>query len=145
MLRLTAFAGLLALPLLASAAMADEMSLYKSFQTPLLATGRTVLGQPFAYPAGTAKVTSVTTLLPPGTDTGWHTHDVPLYVYVLEGTATIDYGSRGTRRFHAGQAYIEAMNWPHNAMNRTTAPVRLLVIYLGSDKTANTAASPGRK
>ena len=145
MLRLTAFATLLALPLLASAAQADEMSQYKSFQTPVLQTGRTVLGQPVAYPPGSAKITSVTTLLPPGAETGWHTHPVPLYVYVLEGTPTIDYGSRGVRHFHAGQAYLEAMNWPHNAMNKSKAPVRLLVIYLGGGALPNTAPSPGSK
>ncbi|MDR3472518.1 MAG: cupin domain-containing protein [Devosia sp.] len=145
MLRLTAMAGLLALPLLVSPAAADELSLYKSFQTPLLQSGRTVLGQQVVYPPGPAKLTSVTTLLPPGAETGWHTHPVPLYVYVLEGTPTVDYGSRGVRHFHAGQAYLEAMNWPHNAMNKSKAPVRLLVIYLGGDALANTTTSPGPK
>jgi len=36
------------------------------------------------------------TLLP-GQQTGWHTHPVPLFGYILEGELTVDYGTKGQR------------------------------------------------
>lgn len=118
-------------------ARAEEALSYKTLATPLLSTGDTIIGQPFAYPAGKAKVTAVIVTIPPGGETGWHEHAVPLFVYVLDGAVTVDYGDKGTRVYHAGDSLMEAMNWPHDGMNKGDKPVRILAVYIGAEGIPN--------
>lgn len=134
-------AGALAL-LLALPARADSLSNYQALLTPLLQSGTTVLGQPFAYPADNPDVTAAIVTLPPGAQTGWHTHEVPLFGYVLEGVITVDYGSKGVKVYKPGDSWIEAINWPHNGMNKGTVPVKLLAVYMGGGDKANTVKVP---
>ena len=127
----------------APAATAQESVQYRNLLTPLLQTGTDIVGQPIVYPSGTPKVTSAIVVVEPGGETGWHTHEVPLFVYVMEGEVTVDYGSKGIKVYKAGESFMEAMNWPHNGMNKTDAPLRILVAYMGSDDKTNTATAPG--
>ena len=142
MLRRSVLGGLVALPLLASAASAEDLSPYQALLTPLLQSGETTIGQPIQYPSGAAKVTGAIVTLPPGGQTGWHTHEVPLFGYVLEGTLTVDYGSKGTKDYKAGDSWLEAMNWPHNGINNGSVPVRLIAVYMGGGDKANTIKTP---
>lgn len=138
------FLAILALVLAGAApATAQESEQYKNLLTPLLQTETDIIGQPIVYPPGTPKVTSAIVVIPPGKDTGWHTHEVPLFVHVLDGTVTVDYGSKGTNVYKAGETFMEAMNWPHNGINNEDVPLRLLVVYMGSDEKTNTATAPG--
>ena len=134
-------AGALAL-LLVLPARADSLSNYQALLTPLLQSGKTVLAQPFTYPAGNPDVTAAIVTLPPGAQTGWHTHEVPLFGYVLEGVITVDYGSKGVKVYKPGDSWIEAINWPHNGMNKGTVPVKLLAVYMGGGDKANTVKVP---
>ena len=109
----------------------------KTAVTPLIATGDTVIGQPFAYPAGKAKVTAAIVAVPPGGETGWHEHAVPLFAYILAGTLTVDYGDKGTRTYKPGDSLMEAMNWPHNGTNKGDVPVRILAVYIGAEGIPN--------
>src|SRR5438105_3146930 len=97
---------------------ADESGTYNKLLTPILESGQTIIGQPIAYPAGTPKVTAAIVTVPPGKETGWHTHSVPLFAYVLEGELSADYGDKGVKIYKAGDALLEAINWPHNATNK---------------------------
>lgn len=142
MLRGVMLGTLLALPLFAAIARAEDLSPYQALLTPLLQSGETTIGQPIEYPAGAAKVTGAIVTLPPGGQTGWHTHEVPLFGYVLEGTLTVDYGSKGVKEYKAGDSWMEAMNWPHNGINKGTVPVRLLAVYMGGGDKANTIKTP---
>lgn len=142
MLRRLAFAAALALPCLAGAAVAEDLSPYQSLLTPLLQSGETTIGQPFAYPAGAAKVTAAVVTLQPGQETGWHSHEVPLFGFMLEGALTIDYGTKGTKVYTAGESWLEAINWPHNGTNAGTVPARLIAVYMGGGDKANTVTSP---
>ena len=56
----------------------------------------------------------------------------------------MDYGSRGTRTYVAGEGVLEAIDWPHNGTNIGSVPVKLLAVYLGSDSvpTATPATGP---
>lgn len=126
-------------------ATAEESAQYKSLLTPLLETDTDIIEQPIVYPPGTSEVTAAVVTIEPGAETGWHTHEVPLFVRVLAGEVTVDYGSKGTKTYKAGEAIMEAMNWPHNGINKTTAPVRILAVYMGSDEKTNTATAPGPK
>ena len=55
---------------------------------------------------------------PPGKETGWHTHAVPLFAYVLKGEFSVDYGAKGVKVYKPGDSLLEAMNWPHNGTNK---------------------------
>jgi len=93
----------------------------------------TILDQRIAYPTKKpARITSDVTVLEPGQETGWRRHRVPVYVYVLEGTYTVEYESAVTRDFPPGTAFIQALKTDYNGMNKGTEPVRLLTVYLGA-------------
>lgn len=93
----------------------------------------TILDQRVAYPTKTpARITSDISVLEPGQETGWRRHRVPVYVYVLEGTYTVEYESAVTRDFPSGTAFIQAIKTDYNGMNKGTDPVRLLTVYLGA-------------
>jgi quercetin dioxygenase-like cupin family protein len=128
-------------------ATADDSPSYKKLLTPLLESGETVIGQPIAYPTGTPKVTAAVVFLAPGKETGWHTHAVPLFAYVLQGEISVDYGDKGVKVYKAGDGLLEAMNWPHNAVNKGTVPVLILAVYMGVEgkPIAEPAAAPTPK
>ena len=105
------------------------------------AAERTILDQPFSYPADRpAQVTAVILTLQPGEETGWHHHEAPLFAYILEGAVTVDYGSEGVRTYEAGQSIMEALNVSHNGRNEGDGPVRILAVDIGAQGVANTVA-----
>ena len=65
---------------------------------------------------------------------------MPLIGYILDGVLTVDYGDKGMHTYKTGAGLLEAMNWPHNGMNKGTAPVRILAVYAGVTGTANAEA-----
>ena len=141
MLRIALLAFIALLP--AASASAEQAYSPKVEVTPLLATGQTIIGQPFAYPEGKPQVTAVIVTIPPGGETGWHEHAVPLFGYMLDGVLTVDYGAKGTRTYKPGDSLMEAMNWPHNGTNKGDVPVRILAVYLGAEGIPN--ATPVKK
>jgi quercetin dioxygenase-like cupin family protein len=109
--------------------------------TPLLSTGKTVLGQTVAYPAGApAKVTAVTVTMQRDAETGWHQHDVPMLAYLLEGELTVDYGPQGRRVYRKGEAVLEAVGVAHNGRNTGSDVARILVVFMGADGVPDTVA-----
>jgi quercetin dioxygenase-like cupin family protein len=115
---------------------------YQNLLTPLIQGGADVLGNPLAYPDGHVDITAAIVEVPPGGSTGWHSHEVPLFAYILEGELTVDYGEKGRRTYSAGSSVLEAMNWPHNGTNTGEVPMRLLAVYMGGGGKANTLAVP---
>jgi quercetin dioxygenase-like cupin family protein len=133
-------AACMALGLLMSASAAVAES---SGTRPVLSTGTTVTDEPIRYPAGVAHITAVELTLKPGQQTGWHTHAVPLFGYILEGELTVDYGANGKRTYRKGEALAEAMNEAHNGRNTGRRPLKILVVFIGADGVPNTSpASP---
>jgi quercetin dioxygenase-like cupin family protein len=132
MLRITLFAlpALLAL-LPAASAPAEEAYSRKTQVTPLIATSETIIGQPLAYPEGKPQVTAVIVTVPPGGETGWHEHAVPLFGYMLDGVLTAD-RRQGTRVYHAGDSFMESMDCRMTAPIQAT-PVRILAVYMGAE------------
>jgi quercetin dioxygenase-like cupin family protein len=101
---------------------------------PLLSTGKTIMDEPIVYPTSTpAKLTTAIIAMPPGAETGWHTHGVPLTGLILEGELTVDYGDRGKRTYKEGQSLAEAINIPHNGKNTGSGILRLFVVYIGAE------------
>lgn len=128
------------LALMASPAVAEDLTpqTYQNLLTPLLQGSTDVLGTPLAYPAGTPNVTAAVVTVPPGGETGWHVHEVPLFAYILEGELTVDYGTKGTKIYRAGESVLEAVGWSHNGTNTGTVPMKLVAVYMGSDAAQNT-------
>jgi quercetin dioxygenase-like cupin family protein len=140
--RLARRAALSAPPVLLALAILAVTSLGASTReeaTALLDTGKTVLGQPFSYPARTpAKVTAAIITMLPGEATGWHKHDVPMFGYILEGEITVDYGPAGIRIYRQGDALIEAVDWEHDGRNTGTGNARILAVFMGAEGVPNT-------
>jgi DNA-binding winged helix-turn-helix (wHTH) protein/quercetin dioxygenase-like cupin family protein len=102
---------------------------------PVFQGNKTVFGQTIAYPSGTPLIKAAVLDSPPGGVFDWHMHKTPTFGYVLEGEVAVDYGSRGTRVFRAGDAFLEALEWPHRASNPGTAPARIFAVYIGVEGT----------
>ncbi len=110
----------------------------------VLSTGTTVTGEPIRYPSGApARITAMEITLQPGQQTGWHTHPVPLFGYILEGELTVDYGPKGQRIYRKGDGLAEAMNEAHNGRNAGQNPVKILAVFVGMEGMPDSApASP---
>jgi len=97
----------------------------------LLKTTTTGDGIPLVYPTGEAMVTARLVEIPPGGETGWHRHPIPLFAYILEGEMTIIPDGAPPKHFKAGEAFMETAGW-HNGRNEGDVPVRLLSVYSGA-------------
>jgi quercetin dioxygenase-like cupin family protein len=134
-----AIACLVAVPAVAQ----DAPAQYQNLLTPLLEGNQTTVGQPIlAYPDGTPHFTAAIVTIPPGGDTGWHTHAVPLFIYILDGEATVDYGEGVVKVYKPGDSFMEAMNRPHNGLNKSGAPVRILAFYVGAEGVPDAEEAP---
>ena len=113
-------------------------------RVPLLSKAtETVLGQTIEYPTGTrAEVSSATVTMQPGQETGWHRHDAPLYVQVLEGTVTVEYDGGVVKTYPKGSVVMEAVGTYHNGRNLGTVPVVILTVSIGAEGVENTVARP---
>jgi quercetin dioxygenase-like cupin family protein len=88
------------------------------------------------------EITAMKVEIKPGAETGWHSHPVPLYAYVLEGNLTVELKGGKTYHFTAGDAIVEVVNLPHNGKNLGTMPVVLIAFYTGETGTPNTVVIP---
>lgn len=126
----TLIASVAAILIASGAAAADKLG-YPARE--LLTADSDVLGSPIVYPEGKPRITSAIVTIPPGAEGQLHSHNVPMYAYVLQGVVTVDYGASGTKVFRQGQAVMEAQIVPHKGMNKGTEPVALLVVYMGAE------------
>ncbi len=109
-----------------------DQALPKGFKvTPVLKSSQTASNMPLAYPGGKAEMVSVIGELEPGGRTALHQHPVPVFVYVMEGTLTVQAEGGQPREYRQGQAFLEDVNHWHQAFNKTGAPVKLLVVFTG--------------
>lgn len=88
------------------------------------------------------EITVMRVEIKPGAETGWHSHPVPLYAYILEGNLTVEVKGGKEYHFTAGDALIELVNIPHNGKNAGTKPVVLVAFYTGEIGTPNTVMVP---
>ena len=113
----------------------DDQALPKGFKvTPVLKTGKTASGGKIEYPKpAQPEVVSVIGELEPGGRTARHQHPVPVYVYVLEGTFTVQADGGEPRDYKSGQAFMEDINHWHQGFNKGTTPVKILVVFMGEE------------
>lgn len=72
--------------------------------------------------------------LPPGFVGGKHYHSGPVYVYVLDGTFSIDEEGKPTKTFQAGEVYEEPIGTTMQATNKSAdEPIELLVIQVADE------------
>lgn len=111
--------------------------------TPLLRTSTNFAGQQIQYPdKHPAEASILIVTIPPGKQTGWHTHPVPLFGYVLSGEITVTIKGHGKHTFHEGDPLAECVNLLHNGVNTGTAPVKLLIFVAGEKSTPFTVKAP---
>ena len=100
-------------------------------KTVLQAT-QDVVGQDITYPqVDHPEVTGMKVTIPAGQETGWHTHSMPGYAYVLSGTITLEYEKGITKQFKPGEAFAEVVNVSHNGRNNGPDDVVLIVFFTG--------------
>lgn len=98
----------------------------------VLRTSHTWAGSPFAFPQGPSEIIGVTVEIAPGGETGWHSHPVPSFVFVLAGTLEVKLASGAVKRIQSGEAFSEVIDMEHNGRNVGHEPVKLIVFYAAS-------------
>ena len=112
-----------------------DQALPKGFKTtPVLKSVQTASNMKIEYSkTGQAEVVSVIGELEPCGRTSRHQHPVPVFVYVLEGTLTVQADGGQPREYAPGKAFIEDVNHWHQAFNKGTARVKILVVFMGDE------------
>lgn len=125
--------GLFLSAILASGLTVAESVPYEGISvTPIPIENRstTVLGQSYQFPEGVPALYAYNIVIKPGQKTNWHKHAVPLYAYILSGSLTVDYGSKGSRVFGKGMSYIEAIDWCHQGYVSGNEEAVIFGIYM---------------
>ncbi len=90
-------------------------------------------GEPLAYlSTPNPEVSSAILTIPPGGKTEWMTHPVPGYIYVLEGTLTVEFEDGHRLTFKAGQAFLQARTKWHRGLNLGSEQMRFLAVFYGA-------------
>ena len=98
----------------------------------ILQTSTTTSGDPIHYPdVADPEVQSLIVEIPAGGETGWHTHPVPAYAYILAGTIEVDSEGGAKRIFKAGDSFAEMVDHRHNGRVVGDETVRILMIVTG--------------
>jgi quercetin dioxygenase-like cupin family protein len=106
--------------------------------TPIFKGTATIAGQKIEYlKTDKPEVTSLLIELEPGGEVGRHKHFVSGYVYVMEGTITIEMEDGTKHEFQNGQSFIESKDMWHNAKNLGKTPVKLLAVIFGEEGKSN--------
>ncbi len=87
------------------------------------------------------EVSSILTL-PPGGKTEWMAHAVQVYIYVLEGTLTVEFEGGHRLSFKAGQAFLQARTKWHQGLNLGTKKMRFLGVLYGAKGVPNVLNPP---
>ena len=82
-------------------------------------------------------LTGQTIEIEPGGQTGRQRHQVPTFIYVLEGTLVTNseggrVGVSGVQYHAAGQSYSDPVGVWHNHSNPGSAPVKYLLLFLST-------------
>lgn len=95
---------------------------------------KTIAGEPIEYPSTPNPVISSNILtVPPGGVSAWMIHPVQPYLYVLEGTLTVEFAADGSRQtFKTGQAFLQTRTHWHRGRNDGTTPLRFLAVFVGA-------------
>ncbi len=106
----------------------------------------TIAGEALEY-LGTPRpeISSFVMRIAPGAKSSWMTHPVPVYVYVLEGTLTVEFADGTHREFSAGQAFLQTRTKWHNGANHGKGPMRFLAVFAGAKDVPTVLPPPTAK
>ena len=106
--------------------------------SPVVKATATASGQKLQYPqTDKPEIESVLIEIAPGGESGRHMHPVPTYVYVVEGTLTIEMDHGSPREYVAGSGFLESVNSWHNGKNLGQAPAKILVVFVSEEGKKN--------
>lgn len=95
-------------------------------------------GEPIDYlDTDHPKVTVMMIEIAPGAQTGWHSHPIEVYAYVISGQLTMSIEGGKTITFNDGEAFVEVVKLRHNGVNNGKVPVKLVAFYLGAKGVPN--------
>ncbi|MEE9912371.1 MAG: cupin domain-containing protein [Deltaproteobacteria bacterium] len=104
----------------------------------ILETETMTNGEPIDYlDADHPKVTVMMIEIAPGAQTGWHSHPIEVYAYVISGQITMSIEGGKTTTFNEGAAFVEVVKFRHNGVNNGKVPVKLVAFYLGAKGVPN--------
>ena len=113
--------------------------------SPVVKATATATGQKLQYPqTDKPEIESVLIEIAPGGESGRHMHPVPTYVYVLEGTITVEMDHGSPREYAAGSGFLESVNTWHNGKNLGQAPVKILVVFVSEEGKKNFIRAEGQ-
>ncbi len=120
-----------------------EANQMKAEMTDVSKDSATIAGEPLTYLATpNPEISSSIVTIPPGTTTEWMTHPVQGYLYVLEGTLTVEYAEGFRKEFKAGQGFPQARSKWHRGRNDGETPVRFLAVFFGGKDVPNVLNPP---
>ncbi len=100
-------------------------------------------GEPILYlSTPNPEISSTILTIPAGTTTEWMTHPVQGYVYVLEGTLTVEFSDGHRIAFKAGQGFPQARSKWHRGRNDGQGVVRFLAVFFGGKGVPNVLNPP---
>jgi quercetin dioxygenase-like cupin family protein len=96
--------------------------------TPVAKATTTMAAQPLVFPSEKPQVVVGIAEFAPGSVTPRHKHPSLRYVYVLEGTLTVEMEGGMRHDYPAGSFIVESMDQWHLGRNAGTTPMKILVI-----------------
>ena len=93
-----------------SGAIVAEGEEYASVRTTKVAVATTAAnGQRLSYlTSDRPEVTALIVEIPPGGETGWHLHNVPVYAYMIAGTIIVEMGDGKSYGFKKGRCHFRS-------------------------------------
>lgn len=76
------------------------------------------------------EIVQVLTEIPPGVESGWHTHPGEEVGYILAGTVKMMIQGQPTLTLHAGDPFLMPPRVPHNALDVGPATGMMLSTYI---------------
>jgi quercetin dioxygenase-like cupin family protein len=122
-----------------SLAIVAEGEEYASVRTTKVAVATTAAdGQRLSYLAtDRPEVTALIVEIPPGGETGWHLHNVPVYAYMITGELVVEMGDGKSYGFKKGDAIFEVRATSHNGRNIGKKWAKMIVFYTGEEGKPN--------
>jgi quercetin dioxygenase-like cupin family protein len=108
-------------------ALAQQNSIPLSKQEEILRRSSNTWNKPFVFPSRVPEVTATIIEYPPGASAKRQINPYARYIYVLEGTLTLDVEGREPADFPAGSLILSGNTWL-TAKNNGAVAAKLLVI-----------------
>ncbi len=101
--------------------------------TEISRDSQTDAGEPLQYlSTANPEVSANIMTIHEGGKTDWMTHPAPGYLYILQGTLTVEFEDGTKITFHAGQGFLQARTKWHRGINSGTGDMKFLAVFFGA-------------